>query len=442
MWPDKPGVMAARELTADDVAFSINRFLESPKLGMRTSERYDTPEAAYAKDKYTVVIKMKEYDANWLHVVGWGHIIWIVPPEAVEAGLNEWRNVTGTGPFVLADYVSGASLTWERNPIYWAKTEIQGKEYKLPFVDRMIWPIVVDESTQLAALRTAKCDTNEAVSWKYKETLAETNPELVRYRYLSTTAANVAMRCEAPPFDDIRVRRAMAMAIDRQALINTIYGGEGELLAYPFSPEWHEVYTPMEELPESAQELYQYNPEKAKQLLAEAGYPNGFEAHMVCLGADLPSLLVDYWENIGVQVTIEPHDYAVYLYLMYSKQYKEMYLMYKGNCQPFSEMAVIGIAGSVWNPANFSDDYYTDTYYKALGTPDRDEQNRLLKELQVYIIDQCPYIFGPLGYRYAYAWPWVKNWYGEINANARSPGQIHARIWLDRDLREEMTGRR
>lgn len=442
-WPDRPGVMSSREMTAEDVAFCGTRRIQSPRCPY-----YENVESITAADKYTVVVKVKEYQENWIGAGGWGYFLKIYPPEAVDAGMHDWRNACGTGPFILKDYVSGASLTFERNPLYWDTTTIDGKEYKLPFADRLSWPIIVDESTRLAALRTGKCDIDMSVSWKYKETLEETNPELARYQWLSTTWWGLAGRMDKAPFDDIRVRRAMSMAIDRQAVIDAQYGGEGEMLGGPFSLGWPaDLYTPLEELPESAQELFEYNPEKAKALLAEAGYPDGFKAEIIVsstgtAATDMVSMIASLWEdNLGIELELKMAEYALYYGLMIGKAHKDMYLMSKGCGDPFAVLLVVASdPAQMWNPAMFDDPYFTEMFEKARGTSDIAEAKRLLKECNVYLIDQCPYVILPVGYYYAYAWPWVHNYYGELNANTRSPGQIHARIWLDRDLRYEMVG--
>lgn len=440
-FPEKPGVMSSRELTADDIVFCINRRLDSPKFSPVHRPYYDY---ATAEDKYTVAVNMVSYYGNWDLLSGWQYFTKIYPPELVDAGIHDWKNATGTGPFMLVDYVSGASLTYEKNPNYWGKTTIDGKEYKVPFVDRMTWPIIVDESTRLAALRTGKCDINQAVSWRYKETLEETNPELLRYRHVVTTFGGLCGRMDEEPFDDINVRRALSMAIDREAIIQSQLGGEGEILGGPFSLTWPEdLYTPLEELPESAQELFEYNPTEAKRLMTEAGYPNGFSTkiQLPTGSADYIALVADYWhKHLGVELELEPLDYATYIYKQYSKTHGPMFYMLKGCGDPFQVLWACGTPGYAWNPAEWDDEYFIETYQQARSTPDVAEAKRLLKELNVYMIDQVPCIIMPLGYEYAYAWPWVHNWYGELNVTVRSPGQILARVWLDRDLRYEMIG--
>ena len=104
MFPEKPGVMEARELVADDVVFSFKRLSSSPKA---TKSYFDYVKDVTAPDKYTVVFDMKEFNAEWDYRFGYGYYSAIMPKEVVDAGAANWKNVNGTGPFKLTDYVPG-----------------------------------------------------------------------------------------------------------------------------------------------------------------------------------------------------------------------------------------------------------------------------------------------------------------------------------------------
>ncbi len=118
------------------------------------------------------------------------------------------------------------------------------------------------------------------------------------------------MRLDVKPFDDIRVRKAISMAIDREGFINTLWGGSGVILNAELHSGYAEnLYTPLEKLPESTRENFEYNPERARQLLAEAGYPNGFETTIQAFvqepERDVVAFLAAMWKDIGIDVKID-----------------------------------------------------------------------------------------------------------------------------------------
>ena len=113
-----------------------------------------------------MVFTFKDYNAEWDYRFGWGYYSGIVPKEVADAGAGNWKNVNGTGPFMLTDFVQGNSNTYTKNPIYWDKEKIGGAEYKLPFVDKVVYRTIKDEATFLTALRTGKLDMLEAIRWR------------------------------------------------------------------------------------------------------------------------------------------------------------------------------------------------------------------------------------------------------------------------------------
>src|SRR5215469_16433558 len=207
MFPEKPGVMKSREFTAEDVVFSYNRQISSPKKIAGYID--DHVKKVEARDRYTVIFEFKEYNAEWDLRFGWGFYSAIIPKELVDAGAADWKNAVGTGPFQLTDYVSGNSQTYEKNAIYWDKEKINGADYKLPFVNKLVYRIIKDEATQHAALRTGKLDILETIRWTAVDSLKQSSPQLQWSKRLSQLSPRLIMRTDAKPFDDIRVRRAL-----------------------------------------------------------------------------------------------------------------------------------------------------------------------------------------------------------------------------------------
>ena len=211
MFPAKAGVMEARELTAEDIVYSYERLAKSPK---KIANYFDHVDKVEATGKHTVVFHFNSYNAEWDYRFGWGYYSAIIPKEVVEKGANNWKNVNGTGPYALSDYVQGNSFTFTKNPIYWDKEVIDGQSYKLPFADKIVYRTIKDEATWLTALRTGKLDVLEAVRWSAVPELKKSAPQLKWSRWLAMTSTYLAMRMDQKPFDDIRVRRAMNLAIN------------------------------------------------------------------------------------------------------------------------------------------------------------------------------------------------------------------------------------
>ena len=242
MFPEKPGVMAARELVADDVVWSYEKLVKSPKA---LKGYYDHIVKVEALDKHTVLYTLKGYNAEFEFRSGYGHYALIQPKEVATAGAGNWKNHVGSGPFMLTDHVSGNSSTYLKNSIYWDKEKIGAQEYKLPFVDKLTYHTIKDESAQYAALRTAKIDILENIRWSAVDELKKSAPQLQWHRWIATGGTFMAMRTDVKPFDDVRVRRAMNMAVNKAEIVKEFYGGNAELFAYPMHPDFLGYFEPL-----------------------------------------------------------------------------------------------------------------------------------------------------------------------------------------------------
>ena len=440
MFPEKPGVMQSRELTAEDVAFSFNRLRSSPK---NIATYYDFVGPVVAKDKYTVVFNLKQYNAEWDHRLAWGFYTAIMPKEVVDAGPNNWKNVNGTGPFMLTDFVAGNSNTYTKNPGYWDKEKLGGAEYKLPFVDKLVYRTIKDEATQLAAIRTAKLDLLETINARYIPELKKSAPNLVFAKRLSILGSFMALRNDVKPFDDVRVRRAMNMAINKKEVIEAHYSGEAMMHAYPMYPDWDGYFDSLDKMPASVKELYEYNPKKAKELLKEAGYPAGFTFKMqFCSCApdhvDLAPLLAAYLEQVGIKAELQPTEYGAFLSAMTTRKHAAGYLMNSSHTNPTTTIRKSFITGQTWNPAMYTDPKYDAKMDAVIAERDETKRKVMLREMTVEIMDQAPYLWLPTPYVYAAWWPWVKNYGGEMSAGSIRPGPIYARMWIDQELKKKL----
>ena len=451
-WHDKPPVNG-RELTADDFVYSYLRNYNTPGTWHYTQwprELVDALEVT-APDKYTVVVKAPSPVAAEILRVG-GNWEFVVPREMVElhGDMTDWRNSCGTGPFELVDYVNMSSATFVRNPNYWQKHPWFGDQ--LPYVDSMKWLIISDLSTRVAALRTGKI-LALGVTWDEAEALIRTNPELKWKENLPRGSYIIGMRTDKPelPFKDVRVRQALNLAFNNQAVIDDYYSGYAEMIDYPVSnyPENRLMYTPLEELPEVVQELYGYHPEKAKQLLAEAGYPNGFQTKVTCTAttADLLAIVKADWEKIGVTMELDPRDAAVFTGIAMGRRYPEMIIYTSTNTLPskmtqfrpefFPNQSKVDdpFVNKLWNELDAMPGPMTGANWDRMVEIYRDELNP-------YVLEQVFAIELPGAFSYVFWQPWLEDYHGESYVGYFNTYNWLNYVWMDLDIKEEMTGTR
>ena len=259
---NKPPVNG-REMVADDVIWSYRRMFDRGIL--RTiSNNVASMEAV---DKYTVRIKTKEPEP----LIG---DAWLVFREAVilpkEAGgadddFSRPENIIGTGPFVMESWTPGVKAVLKKNPGYWKSG--------LPYVDQIELTILRDDATRLSAVRTGQLDYQDELTVSERNQLSGTNPNMQWVLCESTPAGVVFPRNSAPPFNNVNVRRALSMAIDRDAIVKGIMKGEGNVVAV--SPWFVEGSLKPDELPPDTRRYLKYDPSEAKKLLAQEGFTSG-----------------------------------------------------------------------------------------------------------------------------------------------------------------------
>jgi peptide/nickel transport system substrate-binding protein len=443
-----------RELTADDVVFSLKRYLElkTSYIGFSYPGLAASAEIT-APDESTVMIKVPPEE--WANAVTlFPDFATIFPPEVVQnyGDMTDWRNSVGTGPFILVDFLSMSSATLIRNHNYWGKDPVgPGKGNQLPYLDGVNYLIIPDRSTRIAALRTGKLD-RLTVDWEDAAAITRTNPELLYRTNIADSSYSIYMRIDKPetPFADIRVRRALHLALNQQEIVDEFYGGQAEILVWPIiqTREYADAYVPLEELPESVQELYGYNPDKAKQLLAEAGYPDGFKTTVVCYATethtDYLSVVKAYWEQIGVELVIDAKEYVSYVTLAGRRNYEQM--MYYANSGIGTYMKMINMRGPGRFNQGYIDDPVIEETYQEMVKHDIATGEAVIaglnRELMPYLLDQAYVITKPNPYSYTFWQPWLKNYRGEGAVGYYNGYKFAIWVSIDQDLKEEMTGRR
>ncbi len=436
-----------REINALDIVDMLNRLISDKRATLSRTESKNA--VISALDDWTIEIKLPAPSFKEVVMLG-DYAIVGYPREVTEKyGLPlTWQNAVGTGPFMLTDYVNASSMTFTRNPNYWRSDPIgPGKGNQLPYADSVKILIIADASTRLASLRTAKNDIMHLVNWEDADSIKSTTPELKYKKYLAEGANAIFMRTDKPdlPFKDIKVRRAMMMATDFETIKNTWAGGDAIILTYPISytKEYADCYLPLEEAPDSVQELYVYNPEQSRALLAEAGYPDGFESIIVCsndpLQVDFLSIIKEQWSKVGINISLDLKEPAVMTGIMLSRSHQQM------------EYSAAGPAGNAFLGSNYSTgtasngSYINDPICNAalaemspLSITDTPKAAEIHKELMKYILDQAWAIPTPAPPNYVFWWPWIKNFQGEYSIGRNNSLNFTMYIWVDRDLKRSM----
>jgi peptide/nickel transport system substrate-binding protein len=309
-WHNKPPVNG-RELVAEDVKFTFDRFLTEPANPLRSMlEPVDRIEVV---DRYTVQFRLKE-PYVWLVNILAHPRLWIIAREVVQhfGDLKPATSAIGTGPFLLERYEPNVKTVFKRHPAYFLQDQ--------PYVDGVEWLVLDDPSTALAMYRTGQLDwgpeTFGAVRQQDLAALKHSHPHLIYQDFLSQVPHVLAMRTDQPPFNDVRVRRALSQAIDRQALLEAVWGRGALTAAVPRSlTEWA---LPVDQLGAGAT-YYQYNPHEAKRFLAEAGFPHGLKTQLTANTGwgpdflDVVQLVQRYLKDIGIEAALKLQEYGAYV---------------------------------------------------------------------------------------------------------------------------------
>ncbi|SEP05855.1 peptide/nickel transport system substrate-binding protein [Salinihabitans flavidus] len=293
-----------REMTAEDVKFSLERILE-PDTGSRRRQNLEQIESIEVIDNHTVAIHLSTPFAPFLsNLVG----VWaaIIPEESV-AEDGTIAEPVGTGPFAFGDYAMNENLTLERFDDYWRPD--------VPYLDEVVLMPLSDDAARMVALRTGAVDLVTSVPEQLLPTLMANEDRGFELLVAPGTTWRMAiMNNTRPPFDDVRVRQAVNLAVDREEVMLARTFGFGTLE----NQIWDE-----KSFWRMAADVPQRDVEKARDLLAEAGYPDGLpvtiEARSTYL--DDAQVVQGHLNEAGFQAEIAISDWAVLSDRMRSGEY-------------------------------------------------------------------------------------------------------------------------
>lgn len=354
----------------------------------------------------------------------------ITAKHVVDAGKQLENVMIGTGPFVLKEFEKSSGFKLARNPNYWLKD--------VPYLDGIIGHYLSDRGTVIAGFASDNLDMMNAEDKVQFSTVRNLRPGLSFERFYGQYSYGGFFALDTAPFNDVRVRRAINLALDRQAMLTTAAFGEG-IINPPAVYGWKKGYAiPQEEL----LKLPGYNPEtkqkdiqEAKRLLAEAGLPNGFSAKLSYGSAStnpkpIAEVMASQLQPFGINLTLVPLDRASYAAADRDQSY-EMFIAGTTGRDARGDFLERFHSKGVFNRKGPKDpelDAILEKYLEA----EEAAAPKLAQDIQRRIYDQAYFIGAFERASYTIYQPWVHDVLNNYGANP-IPYWSPPRAWMDVD---------
>jgi len=395
-WQNKPPVNG-REVTADDVVYSVERF--KTVTGNANAYMLSSVTKVEATDKHTVKFTLKEPYVWFLDMLANSHAVAIIAKECVDkfGDLKKSESVVGSGPWMLDSYRPNVGYTFVRNPGYFMTG--------LPYIDKVDVTIDEDNASRMAAFIAGKYDLGweyqgviNRVDWvQIKDTLKQKRPRLQTAEYPNAVMSHISMRTDKAPFSDVRVRRAMSLAIHRQGIIEAVYEGVGALNP-PVPAALKEWSVPMNQLGEGGR-WYKYDLAQAKKLMAEAGHPNGFPATMdfttygSTVMVDISQLVLKHLKDIGIDVKVNQKEYGAYISTSFYGKFDSMCLgPQTGFQEPDNFLYGQYYPGELKIQSHINDPIVADMLVRQRRTHDVAKRREVIYDIQRHLANQQYYV--------------------------------------------------
>jgi peptide/nickel transport system substrate-binding protein len=423
-WQNVPP-LKGRELTAADVKYSFEAYA---KEGVQTFT-FQEIEGMETPDTHTLRIHLKTPNTFFPQNVAEPVAI-IFPREVLEEDGDLKKRLIGTGPYILKEHTRKVRVVLRRNPDYF--------DTGRPYVDEYVILSTPDSATRTAAFRTGQSDFLVVLSPSEVEAVRKTNPTaVVQAQPFPLAPFGVALAQDRPPFNDVRVRRALSMAIDRQTQVDTVYEGHAII-------GWGVPYIYYQDTKPTAAQLgpyWQYRPAEAKKLLAEAGHPNGFETTLFYyeyfpqMTSQVQLVQHDLKKNLNINVKITKLDYTSYYGRYVEGKWDGMAWGFQsGHAVGLDERTYVFMhSKSTKNFFKVNDPVIDELTVKLRHTPDRAEQRATARRIADREHDQVLRMWMPFGTVFVLYQPYLRNMAGGVLRGTVGYGSpTIARLWIDK----------
>jgi peptide/nickel transport system substrate-binding protein len=420
-----------RELVADDVKYSLEQIRDTP--GSQQAWKFAIVEKIETPDKYTVVVRLKEPRASFLLYLGDPYSeITAKETDLPGEGRAKWYTAVGAGPFEIVSEIPDVGQVYRKNPTYYRANE------GLPHLDELRRMIISDDATTLAAFRAGQIDIR-AISRLDLDSVRSTNPDIhCEEGEVSSATLGITVRMDKPPYNDIRVRQAIALAFNDQAVIDGNYLGYGIEQRGPINVA-HPYY--LEDQGE-CNKYYQYNLAEAKRLLTEAGYPNGFKDILNSTPGygttvvEYGEIVIDQMKQVGITLEYKLREYGSHVSTALQGKYDGMFwgYFYGSSFDPddwlIAPFTPFTEAGGK-NQAHVDDPKVLDMIMAQAKARNEEERRAILNDIQRYLACQQYYIFWPRSYGVTCMQPWVDGY--RVHSAFYSAGRILEQVWMSPD---------
>ena len=429
-----------RLCTAEDVKYSLDAY-RTVGLAKASLEIIDRVEVL--PDKETVRVYVKK-PVLWLDYTIAAVDLYIFAREHFEGPKDRWeQQPIGTGPFKVVNVVAGSKLEALRHEKF-GRAYPEWPGAKLPFLKGYTEFVVGADATFLAAIRSGQTDYERLSDYVQLQDVLSTNPELI----VQVNAQNATysqpwvFNLRDPLFQDIRVRRALSMAINRNQMIETLAGNQAAG-SHPINWTWLERSDPFDI--EELGPWQQYNPTEANRLLAEAGYPNGFEIEYMVSGtpSNRDVFVQQMLEQVGVRVKFDQKEGVVVTNTRTTKAFKHMISnTIQTGYNPIKVAREWFLPDSPRNWNGINDPVITDLVERATYTLDAAEQQRLLKQIHERSMDQVWQLDFYTVFTLFVQQPWLHNVASASQGNYDAFAKHQTAVaWVDDKAPPERRGR-